>query len=824
MDDTEKKIDSVINIALDDIMSNSFGRYAKYIIQDRALPDVRDGLKPVQRRIIYAMYNLGLTQNKPYKKSARTVGEVIGKYHPHGDSSIYEAMVRMSQDWKNNSCLVQMHGNNGSIDGDSAAAMRYTEARLSEYSESMLDSIEKDTIKFIPNFDDSEKEPSVLPTLLPNILINGATGIAAGYATNIPPYNLKEVCNFLIEYITRNKKMTINQILSVIPGPDFPTGAIIQGEEGIKSIYETGKGKIVIKSTLEEKEISKDITQLKFVDIPFDVNKSNLLKSIDEIRITNEVPGIKEVRDESDKNGVAICVEVDSSKNIDAIKAYLYKNTQLQISYNANVVVIKDRKPIQASIYDIADSYVDWSHEILIKSAKYDLKKYEDRKEIIEGLLRAMSQIDKVIDLIRKSNSKNEAIELIINFLNINEKQANAIVSLRLYNLTNFDIVKLNEEYNDLLLKIIDTKLIIDNEEHRKTIIIKTLNNFVDKYGRERKSKIEKEIEVFEFNHTDVIEVSRYTMIVTKEGYIKYITDFVNKNSDVLRLKYKESDIPIFFSSSLSTLEHLFILTSKGRCITIPVHKIKTTFARMQVGIHLNEFITLDIDEKVIFCFNATKKSLAQYKLLIATKQGMIKQIYTTEFSTYQNVKSQQYIKLKDDEVVDISFVLDDDTSVVTITKSGLINRYDISEIPTQNKNSIGVKNMKLRPNDFVVSAYPTSISNQYLFIFTNKGVKKISDFELPNSSRGNIGKMSFAQTTTQQYIIKSIPSSNNWINFLNDGSIESLIESDISLSTLSSRINATTNYDSICPIFDFSKANFINNEAIKNAEELHEE
>ncbi len=823
MSETEKKIDNVINIALDDIMSNSFGRYAKYIIQDRALPDVRDGLKPVQRRIIYAMFNLGLTQNKPYKKSARTVGEVIGKYHPHGDSSIYEAMVRMSQNWKNNNCLVQMHGNNGSIDGDSAAAMRYTEARLSEYSESMLDSIEKNTVKFIPNFDDSEREPSVLPTLLPNILINGANGIAAGYATNIPPFNLKEVCNFLIEYITKNRKMTIDEIMSVLPGPDFPTGAIIQGEEGIKSIYETGKGKIVIKSTLEEKEIRKGVIELKFTDIPFDVNKSNLLKSIDEIRITNEVPGIKEVRDESDKNGVAICIEVDSTKNVDAIKSYLYKNTQLQISYNANVIVIINRKPIQASIYDIANSYIDWSNEVLIKSAEYDLKRYEDRKEIIEGLLKAMSQIEKVIDLIRKSNSKSDAIEKIINLLLINEKQANAIVSLRLYNLTNFDVVKLNEEYNELLLKIIDTKLIIENEDHRKTIIIKNLNKFIEKYGQERKSKIEKEIEVFEFRHIDVIEVSRYTMIVTKEGYIKYITDFVNRNDDILKLKYKDGDIPVFFSSSLSTLEHLFILTSKGRCITIPVYKIKTTFARMQVGTHLNEFITLDIDEKIVFCFNATRKSLLNYKLLIATKNGMTKQMFTSEFSIYQSTKAQQYIKLKDDEVVDVSFVLDDDTSIVSITKNGLINRYDISEVPTQNKNAIGVKNMKLRQNDFIVSTYPTSLSNQYLFIFTNKGCKKISDFEIPNASRGNIGRMSFVQSSVDQYVIKSMASSNNWINYLSNNKIGTLNESDISLSTLSSRINATFSYDSICPIFDFSKSNFRNDEALKNAEGINE-
>ncbi len=813
----------IVDISLDDIMSNSFGRYAKYIIQDRALPDIRDGLKPVQRRILYAMLQLGLTPSKPYKKSARTVGEVIGKYHPHGDSAVYEAMVRMSQDWKNNICLVQMHGNNGSIDGDSAAAMRYTESRLSEYSLEMMNNIEKNTVKFIPNFDDSEKEPSVFPTLLPNILINGSTGIAAGYATNIPPYNLKEVCNFLIAFID-NKEMKIKNIMELLPGPDFPTGAIVHGKDEIKSIYESGKGRLTIRSKYEQSDLNDKTTLIRFTEIPYDVNKSNLLKTIDEIRINNKIPGIKDVRDESDKNGISICIEVDKTKNVDAIKAYLFKNTQLQVYYNANIVVIKDKKPIQASIYDIANAYVDWANEILVKSAEFDLRKYESRKEIVEGLIVALSQIDQVIKVIRSANSKEEAFNNVKNLLKVTDKQADAIISLKLYNLTNFDVFKLQEELEELSLKIIETKLIIENEKHRAGIIKQILMNYAEKFGIPRKSSIEENIEVLEFSANDVIDVAQYTMVVTKNGYIKYVTDFISRNSELLGMKYKEDDVPIFYSSALSTLEHLFVLTSRGRCIIIPAHKIKTTFARMSVGVHINDYVTLDIDEKIIFCFNANIASLQKYKLLIATKNGFIKQMYTSCFGVFQNVKSQTYIKLKDnDEVVDCCFVLDEDDQVCVFTKNGLSIKYDLKEVPILNRSASGVKSIKLKDNESVISTFCMSIEIEKILIFTDRGIGKIDEISIIKRPRYSSGKPVFVQGLISQSIKKCYPLDPNYYfnaSLDNNGvyTLHQVEDSDVQTLTLKSEIKPMIRLQNVAKVNDFKKQNFENNDAILNS------
>ena len=813
----------IVDISLDDIMSNSFGRYAKYIIQDRALPDIRDGLKPVQRRILYAMLNLGLTPTKPYKKSARTVGEVIGKYHPHGDSAVYEAMVRMSQSWKNNISLVQMHGNNGSIDGDSAAAMRYTESRLSEYALEMMNNIEKNTVKFIPNFDDSEKEPSVFPTLLPNILINGSTGIAAGYATNIPPYNLKEVCNFLCKYIDK-KEMKINEVMELLPGPDFPTGAIIHGKEEIKNIYQTGKGRITIRSKYEQTDLNDKTTLIRFTEIPYDVNKSSLLRTIDEIRINNEIPGIKDVRDESDKNGISICIEVDKTKNVDAIKAYLFKNTQLQIYYNANVVVIKDKKPIQANIYDIASAYTDWANEVLIKSATFDLKKYESRKEIVEGLIIALSQIDNVIKVIRKANSREEALNNVKTLLGVTEKQADAIISLKLYNLTNFDVIKLQEELEQLSLKIIETKLIIENEKHRAGIIKQILNEYAEKFGHPRRSSIEDHIEVLEFSANDVIDVAQYTMVVTKNGYIKYVTDFISRNSELLGMKYKEDDVPIFYSSALSTLEHMFILTSRGRCIIIPAHKIKTSFARMSVGIHINEFVTMDIDEKIIFCFNANNASLQKYKLLLSTKNGFIKQMYTSCFGIFQNIKTQSYFKLKDnDEVVDCCFVLDEDDQVCVVTKNGLAIKYDLEEVPILNRSASGVKSIKLKEGEGVASSFSMNISTDKVLIFTDKAIAKTEELNIVKRPRYSTGKPLFKQGLIAQKVKKCYPFDNTyWFNgsFENNGAfnLQQVTDADVQSITAISEIKAKFRLQSIARVNDFKKQNYENNDAVLNS------
>ena len=421
----EEILKKIYDYSLEEIMGDRFGKYSKYIIQDRAIPDVRDGLKPVQRRILYSMYKERNTFDKPYKKSARAVGDVMGKYHPHGDSSIYEAIVRMSQDWKMKEPFVDMQGNNGSIDGDSAAASRYTEARLSKIANEMLMDIDKDTVIMSPNYDDTLLEPTVLPSRFPNLLVNGTTGISAGYATNIPPHNLGEVIDATI-YRIDNPNSTLDDIMNYIKGPDFPTGAIIEGIDGIRSAYETGRGKIMIKS-----KVSIEKNKIIIHEIPYEVNKANLVRKMDEIRIDKKIEGIVEVRDESDKDGLQIAVDLKKDANAENILNYFYKNTELQISYNFNNVVIVNRRPMLLGLLGIIDAYVAHQEEIVTKRSEYDLRMAKTRYHIVEGLIKAISILDDVIKTIRASKNKADAIKNLVEKYEFTEKQADAIVTLQ---------------------------------------------------------------------------------------------------------------------------------------------------------------------------------------------------------------------------------------------------------------------------------------------------------------------------------------------------------------------------------------------------------
>ncbi|MGL4769001.1 MAG: DNA topoisomerase IV subunit A [Mycoplasmoidaceae bacterium] len=800
-------LNNIIPVSLDDIISDSFSRYAKYIIQDRALPDIRDGLKPVQRRILYAMHELGMFHDKPFKKSARTVGEVIGKYHPHGDSAIYEAMVRMSQDWKNNFCLIEMHGNNGSIDGDPAAAMRYTEARLSKIGQIMLDGIDKDIISFISNFDDSETEPTVLPSLFPNILVNGASGIAAGYATNIPPFNfieLKDAINHRINF----PNCQLKSIIELMPGPDFPTGGIIQGKEGIENIYNTGKGKINIISKLEQVE-QNNFYQLLITEIPFDVNKSNLVKSIDEIRLNNKVNGIIEVRDESNKEGVLIVIEIEKNCNIDAIKAYLLKNTQLQISYNANLVVIKDRKPINATIFNLIDSYIEWANHIFMTKANYDYQKFLKRKNIITGINKALSDVDALIKLIRYSSSREQALEKVQAYFNLNNEQTNAIVSLRLYNLTNFDSQKLLNELQEIEMKIIEQELIINDQSHRNNLIKSNLNSYAKFFNIKRKSKIEANLVEYEFSHLDVMEVVTRLFCITKYGYLKSSNEKVELETDLLKFKYKEDDYPIFFTSSLNSLQHLILITSKARLISIPCYKIKPTLFKSQYGIHLNEFITLDIDEFVIFCFPGNKMTIPNFKILLVTKNGFVKQMICDEIFISSNTKQQHIFKLKNnDELVHCSFIKSNDTQFVTFTSNGMALRYPLDDIPLQSKNSSGVINIKLKDLDHVVDAFSNGINDYECYIFTNKGHKKVAIDDIQKFNRGTFGKMIYLPSKQQQLVVKVIKIEKGlFYNVIENYHLNNFIPTS-KLSLVSDKINPIGNFQSYSTIIDFSKNN----------------
>ncbi|HFV7265880.1 TPA: DNA topoisomerase IV subunit A, partial [Staphylococcus aureus] len=508
------------DLSLEDVLGDRFGRYSKYIIQERALPDVRDGLKPVQRRILYAMYSSGNTHDKNFRKSAKTVGDVIGQYHPHGDSSVYGAMVRLSQDWKLRHVLIEMHGNNGSIDNDPPAAMRYTEAKLSLLAEELLRDINKETVSFIPNYDDTTLEPMVLPSRFPNLLVNGSTGISAGYATDIPPHNLAEVIQATLKYID-NPDITVNQLMKYIKGPDFPTGGIIQGIDGIKKAYESGKGRIIVRSKVEEETLRNGRKQLIITEIPYEVNKSSLVKRIDELRADKKVDGIVEVRDETDRTGLRIAIELKKDVNSESIKNYLYKNSDLQISYNFNMVAISDGRPKLMGIRQIIDSYLNHQIEVVANRTKFELDNAEKRMHIVEGLIKALSILDKVIELIRSSKNKRDAKENLIEVFEFTEEQAEAIVMLQLYRLTNTDIVALEGEHKELEALIKQLRHILDNHDALLNVIKEELNEIKKKFKSERLSLIEAEIEEIKIDKEVMVPSEEVILSMTRHGYIK---------------------------------------------------------------------------------------------------------------------------------------------------------------------------------------------------------------------------------------------------------------------------------------------------------------
>ena len=508
---------NVQNMSLEDIMGDRFGRYSKYIIQERALPDIRDGLKPVQRRILYSMNKDGNTFDKGFRKSAKSVGNVMGNFHPHGDSSIYDAMVRMSQDWKNRATLIEMHGNNGSMDGDPPAAMRYTEARLSEIAGYLLNDIEKKTVPFAWNFDDTEKEPTVLPAAFPNLLVNGATGISAGYATDIPPHNLAEVIDAVV-YLIDHPNANLDKLMTFLPGPDFPTGAIIQGEDGIRKAYETGKGRVVVRSRTAVEDLKGGKKQIVVTEIPYEVNKAVLVKKIDDVRVNNKVPGIAEVRDESDRDGLRIAIELKKDADKQTILNYLLKYTDLQVNYNFNMVAIDHYTPRQVGLIQMLTSYIAHRKDIIVARSKFDKAKAEKRLHIVEGLIRVISILDEVIALIRASENKADAKENLKVSYDFSEEQAEAIVTLQLYRLTNTDIVTLQEEEADLRQQITVLEAIIADERTMYNVMKRELREVKKKFATPRLTELQAQAETIEIDVTSLIVEEDTYVSVTKGG------------------------------------------------------------------------------------------------------------------------------------------------------------------------------------------------------------------------------------------------------------------------------------------------------------------
>lgn len=728
---------NIQNMSLEDIMGERFGRYSKYIIQERALPDIRDGLKPVQRRILYSMNKDGNTFDKGYRKSAKSVGNIMGNFHPHGDSSIYDAMVRMSQDWKNREILVEMHGNNGSMDGDPPAAMRYTEARLSEMAGYLLADIEKKTVPFAWNFDDTEKEPTVLPAAFPNLLVNGATGISAGYATDIPPHNLAEVIDAVV-YMIDHPTAKLEKLMEFLPGPDFPTGAIIQGADEIKKAYETGKGRVVVRSRCDIEQLKGGKKQIIVTEIPYEVNKAVLVKKIDDVRVNNKVPGIAEVRDESDRTGLRIAIELKKDSDEQTILNYLYKYTDLQINYNFNMVAIDNFTPRQVGLQKILSSYIAHRREIIIARSKFDKEKAEKRLHIVEGLIRVISILDEVIALIRASENKADAKENLKISYNFSEEQAEAIVTLQLYRLTNTDIVTLENEEAALREQIQTLAAIIGDERTMFNLMKKELREVKKQFGNPRLSELQDQAETIEIDTASLIVEEETFVSVTKAGYIKR-TSPRSFNASTLEEMGKREDDQLIFLQNAKTTQHLLLFTNLGNVIYRPVHEL-TDIRWKDIGEHLSQtLMNFDTNEEIIFAELVENFDEGTY--FAVTKFGQIKRVERKEFAPWRTYKSKstKYAKLKDaeDVVITVSPVVLD--NIMLMTEKGYALRFNIEEVPIIGAKAAGVKAVNLKDGDVVATAFISNTSSVYLL--TQRGsLKRMAVEEIPVTSRAKRG------------------------------------------------------------------------------------
>ena len=728
---------NIQNMSLEDIMGERFGRYSKYIIQERALPDIRDGLKPVQRRILYSMNKDGNTFDKGYRKSAKSVGNIMGNFHPHGDSSIYDAMVRMSQDWKNREILVEMHGNNGSMDGDPPAAMRYTEARLSEMAGYLLQDIEKDTVPFAWNFDDTEKEPTVLPAAFPNLLVNGATGISAGYATDIPPHNLAEVIDAVI-YMIDHPSAKVDKLMEFLPGPDFPTGAIVQGRDEIKKAYETGKGRVVVRSRTEIEKLKGGKEQIVITEIPYEINKAVLVKKIDDVRVNNKVAGIAEVRDESDRDGLRIAIELKKDANTELILNYLFKYTDLQVNYNFNMVAIDNFTPRLVGIVPILTSYIAHRKEIILARSRFDKAKAEKRLHIVEGLIRVISILDEVIALIRASENKADAKENLKVSYDFTEEQAEAIVTLQLYRLTNTDVVVLEEEEAELREKIAMLAAIIGDERTMYNLMKRELRDVKKKFGNPRISELQDTANTIEIDTASLIVEEETYVSVTRSGYIKR-TSPRSFSASTLEEMGKRDDDRLIFVSPAKTTQHLLIFTNLGNVIYRPVHEL-SDIRWKEIGEHLSQTISnFDTKEEVIY--TELLDSFEEGTYFAATKLGQIKRVERKEFSPWRTYKSKslKFAKLKneEDQVIALAPIKLDD--VMLVTKNGYALRFNIEEVPVIGAKAAGVKAINLKKDDVLAAAFIANTDSLYLL--TQRGsLKRMAVADIPVTSRANRG------------------------------------------------------------------------------------
>ena len=765
MEDILKRIQ---DYALEEIMGDRFGKYAKEIIQDRAIPDVRDGLKPVQRRILYAMYKAGNTHEKGYIKCAATVGDVLGKFHPHGDSSVYDAMVRMSQWWKQNEILIDIHGNNGSMDGDSAAAYRYTEARLSKISSELLKDLEKDTVAWAPNFDDRFLEPTVLPAKFPNLLVNGTNGISAGYATNIPPHNLGEIIDATIKRID-SPNCRLDTILDIVKGPDFPTGGIVEGKKGIIDAFTSGRGKVIVKSKCEfVKEKGKE--QIIVTEIPFEVNKAALVSKIDAIRIDKKIEGISEVRDETDRDGLRIAIDLKNGANKEMILNYLLKNTELQVSYSYNMVAIVNRRPMTLGILEMLDAYIAHQKEVVKRRSTFDLRAYEKRLHIVDGFLKMISILDKVIKVIRASKNKSDAKDNLVKEFDFTIEQAEAIVTLQLYRLTNTDVVALEEEKEKLEKFIAALKQILSDENKLHEVMKHELRKIKKEYSHDRKTEIRDEITDIKIDTTDMIPKEDCIVVVTHEGYVKRSSIRSYQSSEATpTLKEMDYIIGLY---ELNTLDTVLIFTDLGNYLYIPVYELPDLKWK-DMGKHVSNIVKMGADEHVISCipvndFNANKV------ITVFSKNGMVKRSILKDFKVNRYNKPLCSMKLKGNDLV-VSVTDKVGSEVFITTHNGNALRYDINEIAIVGVKAAGVKAISLKDNDIVTSGDVYN-GEDYVLVLTDKGTAKrvkVSEFEKTSRARRGIQIIRDVKTNPYHIINSFIINNKNNIGILFKEDIE---------------------------------------------------
>ncbi|EOH98559.1 DNA topoisomerase IV, A subunit [Enterococcus haemoperoxidus ATCC BAA-382] len=741
----EKRQD-IQELTLEEVMGDRFGRYSKYIIQERALPDIRDGLKPVQRRILFSMNKDGNTFEKSFRKSAKSVGNIMGNYHPHGDSSIYEAMVRLSQDWKLREVLIEMHGNNGSMDGDPPAAMRYTEARLSELSGELLKDIEKETVDFVWNFDDTEKEPTVLPAKYPNLLVNGSTGISAGYATEIPTHNLAEIIDGTIHLID-HPNATLDKLMEFIPGPDFPTGGILQGKEEIKKAYETGRGKVILRSKTRIEPLKGGKQQIIVTEIPYEVNKATLVKKMDEVRLNKKIDGIAEVRDESDRTGLQIAIELKKDTNAEGILNYLFKNTELQINYNFNMVAIDNMTPQQVGLKRILDSYITHRKQVITNRSQFELNKAKKRQHIVAGLIKALSILDKVIETIRGSKDKKDAKMNLVKAYAFTEEQAEAIVTLQLYRLTNTDITQLEKEAEELNQLVTELTKILSDEKELFSVMKKELREVKKQYGNPRLTQIENEIQEIKIDTKVLIAQEDVVVTVTHEGYIKRSSLRSYSASKPEEVGMKDGDF-LLYTGEVNTLDHILLITNKANVIYRPVHELPDLRWK-EIGEHISQAIlNLSVDESIIAVY--TYKELSPTKTFVfMTKEGMIKQSKMTDFEPWRTYKSRptncMKLKSETDEIVNVYLTNEQKIlDVFLVSHRGFGLRYPLEEVPVVGAKAAGVKAMNLKEQDYVVNGLLVHEDGDTpIVMLTQRGsIKRMLAQELPQLGRAKRGLM----------------------------------------------------------------------------------